>query len=83
MTDAFINILYFARIAELTGTRGETLAVTGITTGHALLQALRERYPTLAGATNLRLAINQTHAPASAAIAPGDEIAVFEPVTGG
>jgi len=83
MTDAVITILYFARIAELTGVRNECVPADGITSGHTLLHALKTRHPALAGVKNLRLAINQTHAPAGAAIAPGDEVAVFEPVTGG
>ncbi|RYF58611.1 MAG: MoaD/ThiS family protein [Comamonadaceae bacterium] len=83
MTDAVITILYFARIAELTGVRSERFAAEGISSGHTLLQALKARHPALADVNNLRLAINQTHAPAGAAIAAGDEVAVFEPVTGG
>ena len=48
-----------------------------------LLAALGERYPQLEPASRLKLAINQTHSKPTAPIRPGDEVAVFEPVTGG
>jgi molybdopterin synthase sulfur carrier subunit len=80
---ATINLLYFARVAELVGKRTETWPVQGESTGAQLLAALGERYPQLEPATRLKLAINQTHAKPTAPIRPGDEVAVFEPVTGG
>ena len=83
MTEAHITVLYFARIAELTGMRQETIAATGIGNGHALLTAITARHPALASVKNLRLAVNQTHAPTGVNIAAGDEVALFEPVTGG
>lgn len=78
-----ISVLYFARIAELTGLREEHLTLSLPTTGTALLEMLRTRHPALAQVKNLRLAVNQTHAPASIAIQGDDEVALFEPVTGG
>ncbi|ARP88801.1 MoaD/ThiS family protein [Bordetella genomosp. 9] len=79
-----INILYFARVAELTGRRAEPWPLQGATiTGHALLDSLERRYPQLAPATRLKLAVNQTHAKPGVTIRAGDEVAVFEPVTGG
>jgi molybdopterin synthase sulfur carrier subunit len=80
---AMVNLLYFARVAELVGKRSESWPLTAPTTGAQLLDALQERYPDLAPASRLKLAINQTHAKANATIAPGDEVAIFEPVTGG
>jgi molybdopterin synthase sulfur carrier subunit len=76
--------LYFARVAELTGRRAEawTLPDDAIT-GGALLDSLEQRYPQLAPATRLKLAVNQTHAKATVTIRAGDEVAIFEPVTGG
>jgi molybdopterin synthase sulfur carrier subunit len=78
-----INLLYFARIAELTGRRAEPWLHDSAMTGEILLAGLLERYPALSQATRLKLAVNQVHAKASAPIAPGDEVAIFEPVTGG
>lgn len=80
---ATISLLYFARIAELAGLRGEQLTLSLPMTGASLLDILRARHPALAQVKNLRLAVNQTHAPAAVAIQADDEVAVFEPVTGG
>lgn len=82
-TSPSIELLYFARVAELTGKRGETWPLDTPLNGAELLVQLEARYPGLAPASRLKLAINQFHAKPSAAIAAGDEVAVFEPVTGG
>jgi sulfur-carrier protein len=79
-----IQLLYFARVAELTGRRAEAWPLPADTiTGSALLGSLEQRYPQLAPAARLKLAVNQTHVKPTATIRPGDEVAVFEPVTGG
>lgn len=83
MNGATINLLYFARVAELVGKRTESWPLAGESTGAQLLAALGARYPQLEPAGRLKLAINQTHSKPTAAIRPGDEVAVFEPVTGG
>jgi len=83
VSGATIELLYFARIAELVGKRAESWPLEAPTTGAALLETLRRRYPQLEDAGRLRLAVNQEHAPAGAPVRPGDEVAVFEPVTGG
>ncbi|CAB3704713.1 MULTISPECIES: MoaD/ThiS family protein [Achromobacter] len=83
MNGATINLLYFARVAELVGKRTESWPLDGDSTGAQLLSALGARYPQLEPASRLKLAINQTHSKPTAAIRPGDEVAVFEPVTGG
>jgi len=81
--DAHIELLYFARVAELTGKRGETWPLDAPLSGGELLAALQSRYPDLAPAARLKLAVNQHHAPPSVMLAAGDEVAVFDPVTGG
>ncbi|CAM4325927.1 Molybdopterin synthase sulfur carrier subunit [Bordetella tumbae] len=83
MSGATINLLYFARVADLVGKRNEAWPLAEPTTGTQLLQALQAQYPDLAPAARLKLAINQNHAKATASIQPGDEVAIFEPVTGG
>ncbi|HYG44050.1 MAG TPA: MoaD/ThiS family protein [Bordetella sp.] len=83
MSGATIDLLYFARVAELVGKRGEAWPLAEPATGAQLLDALQARYPQLEPAARLKLAINQTHAKPSAPIRPGDEVAIFEPVTGG
>ena len=62
---------------------GEAWPLDDESTGAQLLAALGERYPQLAPASRLKLAVNQTHAKPTVVIRPGDEVAVFEPVTGG
>ncbi|MCD0505731.1 MoaD/ThiS family protein [Bordetella petrii] len=83
MSGETINLLYFARVAELVGKRGEAWPLADSSTGAQLLEALQARYPQLEPAARLKLAINQMHSKPSAPIRPGDEVAVFEPVTGG
>jgi molybdopterin synthase sulfur carrier subunit len=79
-----VKVLYFARIAEMVGHRSESLPLTAAPiSGTDFLALLQERYPQLAPAARLKLAVNQTHAKASVMIHDGDEVAVFEPVTGG
>ena len=80
---ATIEVLYFGRIAELTGQRSETWAWPATDSGRGLLDRVRVRHPALAQSAKLKLAINQAHAPADTLISAGDEVAVFEPVTGG
>ena len=78
-----IDLLYFARVAELVGKRAEAWPLAADTTGESLLAELRAHYPRLAQAQRLRLAINQEHAAPAARVQAGDEVAIFEPVTGG
>lgn len=80
---ATIEVLYFGRIAELTGRRSETVPWLATDSGCDLLDRLRARHPALAQSTRLKLAINQAHSPEDSPISAGDEVAVFEPVTGG
>lgn len=78
-----IKVLYFAQVAELAGLREELWPLPKPVTGTDWLSGLEARYPQLAPVSRLKLAINQTHAPHASLIRPGDEVAVFEPVTGG
>lgn len=83
-TTPAIQLLYFARVAEMTGRRAEAWPLPDDSvTGLALLASLEQRYPQLAPAARLKLAVNQTHVKATVTIKAGDEVAVFEPVTGG
>lgn len=78
-----INVLYFARVAELTGKRHEPLPLEGATTVAQWLPLLVARYPALTQAQALKVAVNKKHAQEDTPIRDQDEIAVFEPVTGG
>ncbi len=78
-----INILYFARIAELTGKRTEQRALPAPVTVNAWLAQLHETYPALKDIGVLKVAVNKKHAQADTLIHDRDEVAIFEPVTGG
>ncbi len=78
-----IKVLYFAQVAELTRMREEQWPLAGALTGADWLPQLESRYPQLAPVKRLKLAVNQYHVGHDRLIEPGDEVAVFEPVTGG
>ena len=70
------------------GRAEETLPLPpGVTTVGGLAAWLRARDPAgqaaFADANTVRAAVNQTFAPATAALADADEVAFFPPVTGG
>jgi molybdopterin synthase sulfur carrier subunit len=83
-----INILYFAWLRERTGTGEEMLLLPeGVDTVGGLIGYLRGRGAGYEAAFDtpglVRFAVNQDLARSDTAIAPGDEIAFFPPVTGG
>ncbi|MGB6105467.1 MAG: MoaD/ThiS family protein [Pusillimonas sp.] len=83
MNGATIKVLYFAQVAELTRVREEQWPLAEAISGSDWLAGLARRYPQLAPISRLKLAVNQHHVPHNSLIQPGDEVAVFEPVTGG
>jgi molybdopterin synthase sulfur carrier subunit len=83
-----VHILYFAWLRERTGRSEETLALPeGVSDVAGLVGWLGRRDAGFAAAFKdtklVRCAVNQEFATPDAAIAPGDEIAFFPPVTGG
>ncbi len=83
-----MKLLYFAWVREGIGLAEEQQEPPAtVTTVGALLAWLRERgspyAETLADESRLRVAVNQVHGGPQTPIAPGDEIAIFPPVTGG
>lgn len=82
-----ITILYFARFREKLGQERETLALPAPATVQSLLQTLVARggawQDQLGGQGQVLVAINQQMATRESALAAGDEIALFPPVTGG
>lgn len=82
-----IRVLYFARLRELLGTGGEELPYAAGTDLAALIELLRKRggawEDAFDGRQTLLMAVNQEVANPGTAIADGDEIAFFPPVTGG
>lgn len=82
-----IKLLYFAGLREALGTSGEELALPGDVSDVAALKrflaARGNAWLALTESPNLRAAVNQRMAGPGAAIADGDEVAFFPPVTGG
>ena len=80
---ATIEVLYFARIAEDLGLRHETRPLAAPVQAGEWLAELARQHPALESAQGLKIAINQEYAGPTSLIRPGDEVALFEPVTGG
>ena len=83
-----IRLLYFARLREALGTAFEEFApvpeVADVDTLRAHLVARGGAWADqFAPGRNLRAAVNQVLANPRTAIADGDEVAFFPPVTGG
>ncbi len=83
-----MKLLYFAWLKTKTGVAEEDLTPPPeVTTVAELLTWLRGRGPghaeALADLTALKVAVNQEYAHPDDPVRPGDEIALFPPVTGG
>ncbi|MFZ5560397.1 MAG: molybdopterin converting factor subunit 1 [Pseudomonadota bacterium] len=82
-----ITVLYFARFREKLGLEREEMLLPASATAQGLLDFLAARggpWQELFGCERgVLVAINQAMATRESAIADGDEIAVFPPVTGG
>jgi molybdopterin synthase sulfur carrier subunit len=83
-----MTLLYFAWVRERIGRGTEVLEPPAEVRDVAgLLDWLRRRGlgydAALADPTAVRVAVNQEHAPLDAPVRPGDEVAIFPPVTGG
>jgi len=82
-----IKLLYFASLREALGVANEALALpVGIATVGALRAHLAARggaWEVFATSKSLRAAVNQAMVGPESALAAGDEVAFFPPVTGG
>ncbi len=83
-----MTLLYFAWVREQIGRDSEEIALPAdVQTVAALLDWLRSRGDGYAQALEdlsvIRIAVNQEFAAPDHAVADGDEIALFPPVTGG
>ena len=81
------RVLYFAWVRERIGTEAESVAISAPMPLLELVRQLRGRSAAhaeaLADLSRLRAAVNQDFVPWEAVVAPGDEVAIFPPVTGG
>jgi len=83
-----VKLLYFAWLKTKTGVAEEDVTPPPeVTTVAELLDWLRGRSPghaeALADLSALKVAVNQEYAQAGDPVGPGDEVALFPPVTGG
>ena len=83
-----MKLLYFAWLRTKIGIASETLTPPeAVTDVDGLIDWLATRGPgyadALANRDQVRVAVNQVYAGHHQAISPGDEIALFPPVTGG
>ena len=82
-----IRLLYFAWVREGLGLGNEEYALAEPVHLAALIDALAERggvyAATLHDAKRLRFAVNQQMRGDDWLVRPGDEVAIFPPVTGG
>ena len=88
MSDALINVLYFAWMREHTGTASEQITLpNGAKTVGDLMPLLMARSAghtlALKNMAAVRVAVNRSYGDLKTAVAAGDEIAFFPPVTGG
>ena len=85
---ATLTLVYLARLREAFGAAGERIELpAGVTTVAALRAWLAARggawATELAPGRAVRFAINHDIVASDAAVRPGDEVALFPPVTGG
>lgn len=82
-----IKLVYFAWVRERIGVAEETLSLDAPASLAAIVARLRdlsERHRTaFSDLTRIRAAVNQDFVGFEAIVAPGDEVALFPPVTGG
>jgi molybdopterin synthase sulfur carrier subunit len=83
-----MKLLYFAWLRQKIGMAEERIDPPAeVATVAALIQWLRGRGPNFADALRetavIRVAVNQEYVPPSHPLRPGDEVALFPPVTGG
>jgi molybdopterin synthase sulfur carrier subunit len=86
--DVKVDVLYFASLREAVGTAREQVDLpAGVDTAAALRRHLAARggawADALADTRRLRVAVDQSMAPADAPLRDGAEVAFFPPVTGG
>jgi molybdopterin converting factor subunit 1 len=83
-----MRVLYFAWLRQRTGTAAEDVSPpASVTDVASLLDWLKMRGPGHAAALKdlsaVRVAVNQEFARPDQPLKPGDEVALFPPVTGG
>ncbi|XP_078531190.1 molybdopterin synthase sulfur carrier subunit [Lissotriton helveticus] len=82
-----VTVLYFAKSAELTGIRSETLSLPQQVTSLQIWEGIINQHPNLAVIQDhVVLAVRQEYVPLGdqlLVLQPGDEVAVIPPISGG
>lgn len=78
-----IKVLTFGIARDICGNATLQLEVPENATAGQVKQLLTEQYPSLGQLKSFLLAVNEEYADPHTLIAPGDEIAVIPPVSGG
>jgi molybdopterin synthase sulfur carrier subunit len=79
-----IRILFFASLADISGTREISLDATGFTDVESVFNKLASDYPLLEKhRASVLVAVNSEFARPGSPVQDGDEIAFFPPVSGG
>ncbi|GIV69334.1 molybdopterin converting factor subunit 1 [Caldilinea sp.] len=79
-----IQVRLFATLRQLAGWSQQTIEVPDGATLEQALAIIDERFPALAiGSRTFYAAVNQEYAKGDQVLRPGDEVAIFPPVSGG
>ncbi|USF87475.1 molybdopterin converting factor subunit 1 [Candidatus Endoriftia persephone] len=82
-----IQIRFFARLREMLEVESEQMELAGMATIADVVEQLQQRggvwQQAFGGGNTVMMALNQEMASAESAVADGDEVAFFPPVTGG
>lgn len=79
-----VRLLFFATLKDIVGSREMRVEVPHNCTVEDLLNQLEQQYPQFVAYRSILLtAVNEEYVGRSSALAEGDEVAIFPPVSGG
>jgi MoaE-MoaD fusion protein len=79
-----VKVLYFAKIREVAGIRGEEIILVKDSRLRNLISKIEKNHPgILQHREDIQLAVNRNLAGKNLSLKEGDQIAVFPPVAGG
>jgi molybdopterin converting factor subunit 1 len=79
-----IRILFFASLADITGTREATVEPASVTDVASVFDSFARQYPALDNyRASVLFALNSEFARPGSPVRDGDELAFFPPVSGG
>ncbi len=78
-----VDVLFFGQCREIVGA-GRAAVEVATPTAAGVVEAVRGRFPGLGALDGkLLIAVNEDYAKPDDAVRPGDEVAIFPPVSGG